>query len=206
MKKPLNYIVKYNIETSAGDHPGIDEAYFSKKTAITRYFAILDGSVFPMSGPGSIQALPFWQHIKNGIEDITEKSKQVYYVGGQKTMNNTLLRIENGMSSFELLQAKVASLEAKERRMSEDENRRIAAIDAMREMEKNPTASRRDRLELSVDIPIQCEALKHLHNERCCVSSEIRGLRTAIDLILTVSNYGGEVTPNNRRMIESILA
>lgn len=54
-------------------------------------------------------------------------------------MNNTVLRIENGMSSFELLQAKVASLEAKERRMSEDENRRIAAIDAMREMEKNPT-------------------------------------------------------------------
>ena len=97
-------------------------------------------------------------------------------------MNNTVLRIENGMSSFELLQAKVASLEAKERRMSEDENRRIAAI------------------------PIQCEALKHLHNERCCVSSEIRGLRTAIDLILAVSNYGGEVTQNNRRMIESILA
>ena len=49
-------------------------------------------------------------------------------------------------------------------------------------------------------------ALKHLHNERCCVSSEIRGSRTAIDLILTVSNYGGEVTQNNRRMIESILA
>lgn len=121
-------------------------------------------------------------------------------------MNNTVLRIENGMSSFELLQAKVASLEAKERRMSEDENRLIAAIDAMRQMEKNPVTSRRDRFELSADIPIQCEALKHLHNERCRVSSEIRGLRTAIDLILTVSNYGGEVTPNNRRMIESILA
>lgn len=27
----------------------------------------------------------------------------------------------------------------------------------------------------------------------------------AIDLILTVSNYGGEVTPGNRRLIESIL-
>lgn len=121
-------------------------------------------------------------------------------------MNNTVLRIENGMSSFELLQAKISSLEAQEKRMSEDENRRIAAIDAMRQMEKTPTTSRRDRFELSADIPIQCEALKHLHNERCRVSSEIRGLRTAIDLILTVANYGGEVTPNNRRMIENILA
>jgi hypothetical protein len=73
MKKPLNYIVKYNIETSAGDHPGIDEAYFSKKTAITRYFAILDGSVFPMSGPGSISSLAILAAYKNGIEDITEK-------------------------------------------------------------------------------------------------------------------------------------
>ena len=32
-------------------------------------------------------------------------------------MNNTALRIENGMSSFELLQAKVSSLEATEKRM-----------------------------------------------------------------------------------------
>ena len=30
-------------------------------------------------------------------------------------MNNTALRIENGMSSFELLQAKVSSLEATEK-------------------------------------------------------------------------------------------
>lgn len=40
------------------------------------------------------------------------------------------------------------------------------------------------------------------HIELGRVSAELRGLRTAIDLILTVSNYGGEVTPNNRRMIE----
>lgn len=73
MKKPLNYIVKYNIETTAGDHPGIDETYFSKKTAITRYLAILDGSVFPMSGPGSISSLVILAAYKNGIEDITGK-------------------------------------------------------------------------------------------------------------------------------------
>lgn len=36
-------------------------------------------------------------------------------------MNNTALRIENGMSSFELLQAKVSSLEATEKRMSIEE-------------------------------------------------------------------------------------
>ena len=40
-------------------------------------------------------------------------------------MNNTALRIENGMSSFELLQAKVSSLEATEKRMSIEEDRRI---------------------------------------------------------------------------------
>ena len=39
-------------------------------------------------------------------------------------MNNTALRIENGMSSFELLQAKVSSLEATEKRMSIEEDRR----------------------------------------------------------------------------------
>ena len=89
-------------------------------------------------------------------------------------MNNTALRIENGMSSFELLQAKVSSLEATEKRMS-------------------------------IELSIQREALKNYHNERSRVSAELRGLRTAIDLILTVSNYGGEVTPGNRRLIESIL-
>ena len=46
-------------------------------------------------------------------------------------MNNTALRIENGMSSFELLQAKVSSLEATEKRMSIEEDRRMAAIDAI---------------------------------------------------------------------------
>lgn len=117
-------------------------------------------------------------------------------------MNNTALRIENGMSSFELLQAKVSSLEATEKCMSIEEDRRMAAIDAMDRTYNNPSTPRRTRFELS----IQREALKNYHNERSRVSAELRGLRTAIDLILTVSNYGGEVTPNNRRMIESILA
>ena len=69
-----------------------------------------------------------------------------------------------------------------------------------------PSTPRRTRFELSIELPIQREALKNYHNERSRVSAELRGLRTAIDLILTVANYGGEVTPNNRRMIESILA
>lgn len=73
MKKPLNYIVKYNIETTAGDHPDIDEMYFSRKSAITRYLSILDGSIFPMSGAGSISSLAILAAYKNSIEDITEK-------------------------------------------------------------------------------------------------------------------------------------
>lgn len=119
-------------------------------------------------------------------------------------MNNTALRIENGMSSFELLQAKVSSLEATEKRMSIEEDRRMAA-DAMDRTYNNPSTPRRTRFELSIELPIQREALKNYHNERSRVSAELRGLRTAIDLILTVSNYGGEVTPGNRRLIESIL-
>lgn len=54
-------------------------------------------------------------------------------------MNNTALRIENGMSSFELLQAKVSSLEATEKRMSIEEDRRMAAIDAMDRTYNNPS-------------------------------------------------------------------
>ena len=120
-------------------------------------------------------------------------------------MNNAVLRIENGMSSFELLQAKVASLELKLKAMRAEEERRGAAIEAMRKSENNPAISRRERLEISVELPIQCEALRSYHTQTAEVSAELRGLRTAIDLILTVSNYGGEVTPNNRRMIEGIL-
>ena len=54
-------------------------------------------------------------------------------------MNNTALRIENGMSSFELLQAKVSSLEATEKCMSIEEDRRMAAIDAMDRTYNNPS-------------------------------------------------------------------
>lgn len=58
-------------------------------------------------------------------------------------MNNTALRIENGMSSFELLQAKVSSLEATEKRMSIEEDRRMAAIDAMDRTYNNPSTPHR---------------------------------------------------------------
>ena len=62
-------------------------------------------------------------------------------------MNNTALRIENGMSSFELLQAKVSSLEATEKRMCIEEDRRMAAIDAMDRTYNNPSTPRRTRVE-----------------------------------------------------------
>ena len=74
MKNPLNYIIKYKIKTTAGETPDIDEIYFSKKTAVTRYLDILDGSIFPASGPGSISELAILQAFKNGtIGDITNK-------------------------------------------------------------------------------------------------------------------------------------
>ena len=92
-------------------------------------------------------------------------------------MNNTALRIENGMSSFELLQAKVSSLEATEKCMSIEEDRRMAAIDAMDRTYNNPSTPRRTRFELSIELPIQREALKNYHNERSpciCRTSRIK--------------------------------
>ena len=120
-------------------------------------------------------------------------------------MNNTALNIKYGMSCFELLQAKVASLEAKEKHMSIEENRRSAAIEAMDRTYNNPATPRHMRFDIAIDLPIQREALIAYHNERNQVVAEIRGLRKAIDLILTVNNCGGEVTPSNRKLIESIL-
>lgn len=144
------------------------------------------------------------------IPDTMQDQIRRFIFGEPEAPNSTckycgVLRIENGMSSFELLQAKVSSLEATEKRMSIEEDRRMAAIDAMDRTYNNPSTPRRTRFELSIELPIQREALKNYHNERSRVSAELRGLRTAIDLILTVSNYGGEVTPGNRRLIESIL-
>lgn len=120
-------------------------------------------------------------------------------------MNKTVITIENGMSCFELLQAKVSSLEAKEKRMSIEEDRRTAAIEAMERTYNNPATPRHTRLELSCEIPVQRESLRTYSNERSRIAAELHGLRTAIDLILTVTNYGGEVTPSNRRIIEAIL-
>lgn len=117
-----------------------------------------------------------------------------------------IVRIETGMSAYELIEAKINALELKEKSMRQEENKRTAAIEAMDRTLNNPATSRRDRLEISIELPIQRESLRHYHNERNEVLAELRGLRTAIDLILTVSNYGGEVTPNNRRMIEAILS
>lgn len=74
MKKPLNYIVKYKIRTTSGENPDIDEIYFSKKTAVTRYLDILGGFIFPGSGSGSISSLAILQAFNDGnIEDITSK-------------------------------------------------------------------------------------------------------------------------------------
>ena len=120
-------------------------------------------------------------------------------------MNKTALSIEYGMSSFELLQAKIASLEAKEKHMSIEEDRRTAAIEAMDRTYNNPATPRRARFELSIEIPVQREALRSYHNEHNRVAAELHGLRMAIDLILAIHNSGGELTPDNRRHIEAIL-
>lgn len=118
---------------------------------------------------------------------------------------NTALKIENGMSCFELLQAKISSLEALYNDMENERLRRHVAIEAMERSVNNMSVSRRDRLELSIEIPIQKESLVDFDRRTAKVYAELKGMRKALDLILMVSNSGGELTAQNRPQIEAIL-
>lgn len=73
MKKPLNYVVQYRIVTNNSSQPElIDELYVTKRSALIRYLAILDGNIFPRSGAGSISELKVYRTFKSGpAEDIT---------------------------------------------------------------------------------------------------------------------------------------
>lgn len=116
-----------------------------------------------------------------------------------------IVRIETGMSAYELIEAKINALELKEKSMRQEENKRTAAIEAMDRTLNNPATSRRDRLELSIELPTQRESLRHYHNERNEVLAELRGLRTAIDTIIAVCNSGGEVNQGNINRLQAIL-
>lgn len=118
---------------------------------------------------------------------------------------NTALKIENGMSCFELLQAKISSLETLYNDMENERLRRHVAIEAMERSVNNMSVSRRDRLELSIEIPIQKESLVDFDRRTAKVHAELKGMRKALDLILMVSNSGGELTAQNRPQIEAIL-
>lgn len=142
---------------------------------------------------------------------LTHTNNRDYFNFGVKTMVESMGPCEDHcpasiLSLLSPTDSEYANSWRERCRKNIEEDRRMAAIDAMDRTYNNPSTPRRTRFELSIELPIQREALKNYHNERSRVSAELRGLRTAIDLILTVSNYGGEVTPNNRRMIESILA
>lgn len=118
---------------------------------------------------------------------------------------NTTLKIENGMSCYEVLQIKISSLEELYKSMNKERERRSAAIEAMERTANNISVPRRDRSRLSVEIPIQKESLRNYDGQISRVYAELKGMRKSLDLIITISNYGGELTDSNRKQVESIL-
>ena len=120
-------------------------------------------------------------------------------------VKNTLIKIENGMSCFEILQAKISDLETISGRMWEERTRRNATIEGMKKALENTKISRKERFEISIELPIQEVKLQSCDAEHRRITAELKGLRKAIDTIIVITNYGGELTEQNRPYIESIL-
>lgn len=119
--------------------------------------------------------------------------------------NNILIKIENGMSCFEILQVKISELETLSGRMWAEITRRNAAIEGMRKSLDNTKISRRERFDISIELPIQECKLQSCYAEHSRIDAELKGLRKAIDTIIIITNYGGQLTDQNRPYIESIL-
>lgn len=120
-------------------------------------------------------------------------------------VNNTLIKIENGMSCFEILQVKISELETLSGKMRGEITRRSATIDGMRKALDNTKIPRKERFDISIELPIQECKLQSCYAEHSRIDAELKGLRKAIDTIIIITNYGGELTDKNRSYVESIL-
>lgn len=117
---------------------------------------------------------------------------------------NTALKIENGMSCFEVLHYRIKGME----KAYDEAQRAIEAqeqyIKAMRhKLASNPP--RHERLTLSIDIGVETDKYNAMLNRAQNLYYEIKGMRKAVDVIIFMTNYGGELTEQNRRQIEAIL-
>lgn len=123
------------------------------------------------------------------------------------TYNIVLSRpIENGMSSYEVLQYQINKLEqaAKEKYAAHEEI--MARIEQLKVRVDNWNVSRRERWTIEDNIASLQTKADRLFREYVQITDECRGIRKAVDVIIFISNYGGEVTQQNRRQLENMLS
>ena len=110
------------------------------------------------------------------------------------------------MSSYEVLQYQINKLEqaAKEKHAAHEEI--MARIEQLKVRVDNWNVSRRERFTIEDNIAMLQTRADRLFREYVQITDECRGIRKAVDVIIFISNYGGEVTQQNRRQLENILS
>lgn len=120
-------------------------------------------------------------------------------------MYQLIREYEDGASCFEVLQQRISNMEqahAAAQIAIEEQDRRISE---MRRRLASGQITRRERFSLELDISTEVDKYRAMVNRRQCLYYEIKGMRKSVDLIIFINNYGGEVTPQNRRQIEAIM-
>lgn len=113
--------------------------------------------------------------------------------------------IENGMSSFEVLQYRINHLESRSHELHQTMDRLLSDIGRLTGKLNSRTTPRRERLELEGELTVKRNALEQVRISSSEAMHELIGMRKAVDVIIVISNYGGEVNDSNRRQIEDIL-
>ena len=113
--------------------------------------------------------------------------------------------IENGMSSFEVLQFRINHLEARSHEPRQTMDRLLSDIDGLTAKKDSRTTSRRERWEIEGELKTKRNELERIRSSSSEATHELMGMRKAVDVIIVISNYGGEVNDSNRRRIEEIL-
>lgn len=113
--------------------------------------------------------------------------------------------IENGMSSYEVLQHEIIRLsEAAQKKYAEHEEI-MARIERLKVRLDNWNVSRRERWTMEDEIELLRTKADRLIRDYIRLSDECRGMKKAVDLIIYVHNNGGEVTERNRRGVEALM-
>lgn len=113
--------------------------------------------------------------------------------------------IENGMSSFEVLQYRISHLETRSHDLRQTMDQLLYDIEQLTSKQSSRYITRRERLELESELHIKRDALEQVRRSSSETTYELMGMRKAVDIIIVISNYGGEVNDSNRKRVEEIL-